>query len=38
MSNKGITVRLEFLTVVLLRVQVFWDMTQCYWESGYWYF
>jgi len=26
------------LTVVLLRVQVFWDMTLCHWESGSWYF
>jgi len=29
---------LRFLTVVLLKIQVFWDVTLCCWVMSYWHF
>ena len=37
-TNKLSTVRFEVITGVLLRMEVFWDMTLCHWASGFWYF
>ena len=37
-TNKLSTVRVEVITGVLLRMQVFWDTMLCHWASGFWYF